>query len=97
MAKVFYTVQADADLLDLWEYIAQDTPNAASAQLRQIAASCQNLADMPGISRARPEIRRGLRAWPIGSYLVLHREVPGGIEVVRVIHGARDLDALDFD
>ncbi|TDR37342.1 toxin ParE1/3/4 [Tahibacter aquaticus] len=97
MAQVFYTVQADADLLDLWEYIAQDNPAAATAQLRQIAASCQTVADMPGISRARQEIRRGLRTWPIGSYLVLHRDVPGGIEVVRVIHGARDLDVLDFD
>jgi toxin ParE1/3/4 len=97
VAQVLYTVRADADLLDLWEYIAQDNPAAANAQLRQIATSCQTLADMPGISRARPEIRRGLRAWPIGSYLVLHRDAPGGIEVVRVVHGARDLDALDFD
>lgn len=97
MARVFYTAQADADLLDLWDYIAQDNPTAATAQLRQIAASCQTLADMPGISRARPEIRRGLRTWPIGSYLVLHRDTAGGIEVVRVVHGARDLDALDFE
>jgi len=66
MAQVFYTVQADADLLDLWEYITQDNPAAATTQLRQIAASCQTVADMPGISQARPEIRRGLRTWPIG-------------------------------
>lgn len=38
-----------------------------------------------------------MKRWPVGSYLVLHRLVPGGIEVVRVVHGARDLDALDLD
>ena len=32
-----------------------------------------------------------MRRWPIGQYLILYREMSGGVEIVRVIHGKRDL------
>ena len=38
-----------------------------------------------------PDIAPELRYHPIGHYLLLYRIVSGGIEVVRVVHGARDL------
>lgn len=97
MGKVTYTRRADLDLLEIWEHIARDNKNAASNQLRKIADVCKHLADHPGISNARPEIRPGVRTWPVGAYLVLHHEVIGGIEVVRVVHGARDLDSILVD
>ncbi len=32
--------------------------------------------------------------FPVGSYLILYREITGGVEIVRVVHGARDLPDL---
>jgi toxin ParE1/3/4 len=46
---------------------------------------------------ARPDIAPGLRYLPVRRYLILYREVTGGIELVRVVHGARDVPALMRD
>ena len=97
MGKVFYLPGASLDLLEIHDYIAQDNPAAATRQVQAIAHGCQTLADMPGIGRERSDIRSGMRMWPVGAYLVLHRKVPGGVEVVRVVHGARFLDDVDLE
>lgn len=92
MAKVYVSRRAETDLLEIWNYIAQDNATAADRQLRDIAASCQRLADYPGISLARPDIGAGCRSWPVGAYLVLHRPIDDGVEIIRVVHGAREID-----
>jgi len=44
---------------------------------------------------ARPDIRRGLRYLPLGSYVALYQPMDGGVEIVRVAHGRRDLRNLE--
>lgn len=97
MPRLIYKPRALDDLSEIHDYIAQDNPAAAARQILSISKSCEALAGMPGIGRGRPDLRPGMRTWPVGFYLVLHREVQGGIEVVRVVHGARDLDDIDLD
>jgi toxin ParE1/3/4 len=46
------------------------------------------------IGRARPELRPDLRSFPYGSYLILYRVINDGVEIVRVVHAARNLDDL---
>jgi toxin ParE1/3/4 len=46
--------------------------------------------------RERPDIRRDLRSFPVGSYVIFYVPLPGGIEVVRVTHGRQDIDADDM-
>lgn len=46
------------------------------------------------MGRARDELAEGLRSFPTGQYIIFYQPVPGGIEIVRVLHGARDLDAI---
>ena len=43
---------------------------------------------------ARPDIAANLRYSIVGRYLILYREIRGGVEVVRVVHGARHLPDL---
>ena len=49
------------------------------------------LAKNPGIGQSRPDISPELRYFPVGNYLILYREIKDGIEIVRVVHGARYL------
>jgi toxin ParE1/3/4 len=42
----------------------------------------------------RDRLGSGLRSFPVGNYLVFYRTVPDGIELVRLLHGARDLSRL---
>jgi toxin ParE1/3/4 len=46
------------------------------------------------MGRLREELRPGLRSSSVGNYLILYRPIPEGIAVFRILHGARDLEAL---
>ncbi len=94
MPTVRKTAQADEDLIDIWVYIAQDNPEAADGLLDEIEDKLVLLSEQPRLGRARPDIAPELRYFPVGNYLILYRERTGGIEVVRVVHGARRLNGL---
>jgi len=53
----------------------------------------QLLATQPMMGRARDELVHGLRSRPFGRYVIFYELLKDGIVVVRVLHGARDLDA----
>ena len=88
------TAQADEDLIDLWGYIAQDNPNAADHLLDEFESKFALLAEQPRLGPARSDIAPELRYFPVGRYLILYCEIDNGIEVVRVVHGARRLSHL---
>ena len=81
---------ASADLEEIWLFIAQDDPNTADRFIRTIVSRFPKLASMPYLGRQREEVSARLRSFPIGSYVVFYRPMDDGIEVVRVLHGARD-------
>jgi toxin ParE1/3/4 len=88
------TAAAENDLLSIWDYIAQDNPDAATRQLIKIDETAALLGDNPQLGPARPDIAPEMRYFPTGSYLILYRIVPEGVEIVRVLHGARNIPAL---
>ncbi len=94
MSQVLHTELAKLDLLEIWAYIAEDNPNAADKLLDNIDEACALLGANPKLGQARPDIATGMRYLPLKNYLILYQEQPTGIEVVRVIHGSRDLHAL---
>ncbi|WP_244443170.1 type II toxin-antitoxin system RelE/ParE family toxin [Bradyrhizobium sp. Ai1a-2] len=51
---------------------------------------------MPRAGRAREDLAPKLRSFPVGNYLIFYVPVPDGIEVVRVMHARRDIDADDM-
>jgi toxin ParE1/3/4 len=91
MGRVQRTPRADQDLEELWFFIAQDDPSAADRWLDTLEEKIRLLADNPLMGPARPDIARELRYHPVGNHLLLYRVIQGGIEIVRVVHGARDL------
>lgn len=46
------------------------------------------------MGRSREELAPGLRSFPVARYVVFYRTGHRGIEIARVLHGARDLDLL---
>lgn len=94
MSRAQYTTQAREDILDIAFYIAQENPEAAHRLMRKILRACDRLGASPRAGRAREELAPHLRSFPVEKYLVFYRPVRGGIEVIRVLHGARDIAAL---
>ncbi|WP_439546927.1 type II toxin-antitoxin system RelE/ParE family toxin [Sandarakinorhabdus sp.] len=87
---------AEKDLLDIWRHVAADNPDAADRLLDRFDAALQMLADNPFAGSPRPELGQALRSFVVGRYVLFHAVVSDGIELVRVIHGARDIGALSF-
>ena len=85
---------ARSDLDEIWFYIAQDNPDAADKFIRAPVSRFPKLAAMPELGRRRKELASRLRSFPVGRYIIFYRPLENGIEIVRVLHGARDLPPL---
>jgi toxin ParE1/3/4 len=94
MPTVVLRPQAAADLVEIWAYIAEDSPDHADAFLARIDTEFRVLARKPKIGRPRPELSSALRSLPVGRYVIFYVPRTGGIEVVRVLNGSRDLESL---
>lgn len=94
MAEVLRSPQAHLDLLDIWSYIAEGALDAADRVIDSIAETCEMLAELPGMGRKRYELSRGLRSFPVGRHVIFYRPCTEGIEVIRVLHGARDMGGI---
>jgi toxin ParE1/3/4 len=94
MGQVLRTTQAHLDLVEIAVYLYQHNPSAADRILHSIESKCRQLSDFPEIGRKREELASGLRSFPAGNYIIFYRPRPNGIEVIRVLHGARDLPSL---
>jgi len=94
VAKVLRKPQAEADLIEIWTYIAQDSPTRADKLLDEIDEKSQTLAQSTFIGKARDELGSKIRSFPIGNYVLFYQPIEDGIEIIRVLHGARDIEAL---
>jgi toxin ParE1/3/4 len=85
---------AEADIEGIALHIAKDSPKAARNWLEAVLGRFRNLALMPRMGAPRFDIRPDLRLLPMGDHLILYREIDGGVEIVRVLHGARQWQEL---
>jgi toxin ParE1/3/4 len=85
---------ARSDLDEIWLYIAQDNLDAADKFIHAIVSRFPKLAAMPLIGRQREELSPRLRSFPVACYVIFYRPMKSGIEIVRVLHGARDFPPL---
>jgi toxin ParE1/3/4 len=92
--RVVYSPDARRDYEEIYLYIAADNPTAAENLLRTFDKKLQLALNSPGMGEPHPELGEGLRTLKAGRYIIFYREVPEGIQVVRVIHGARDIPTL---
>ncbi|HAE51141.1 MAG: hypothetical protein CMO30_16410 [Tistrella sp.] len=77
------------DIASIALTIAEDDPLAAQRWRGRILEYCRRIGEMPYIGVARPEARPGLRLFPAGNYLIFYRITSEGVDVIRVVHGAR--------
>lgn len=94
MRRVNRRPQALTDILEIWDYIADDDAGAADRWIDRLDAAFNLLATQPLMGRARPELATGVRSFPFGRYVIFYAPLDDGIDVVRVLHGARDIDGI---
>jgi toxin ParE1/3/4 len=86
--------EARSDLGEIWFYIGQDNPDAADKFIHSIISRFPKLAANPYLGRQREELSPHLRSFPVGRYVIFYRPLDHGVEIVRVLNGARDLPPL---
>lgn len=85
---------ANCEIGDMWFGIAIHNPDTASRIVQRIDAQIRLLSEFPELGPERPEVAPGMRVLVEGNYLILYRVTEETVEIVRIVHGARDLAAL---
>jgi toxin ParE1/3/4 len=91
MPEIYRTRESQADYEEIWDYIAKDNPIAADRVIDSVEQKLQAIAQSPEIGQLCEQYAASLRFLLVGSYLIFYRPVEDGIQLIRVIHGARDL------
>ncbi|MBB3059436.1 type II toxin-antitoxin system RelE/ParE family toxin [Microbulbifer rhizosphaerae] len=86
--------EAEADLLDIWLYIAKDQPTNADRFLDRLQEKALKLAEFPDMGRDRPELAKGLKSFPVDRYNIYYCVIGSALVLVRILPGSRDIDAL---
>src|SRR5512135_2317707 len=92
--------EASLSLIEQAYWISEESPETADRFIDAAAASFSFLESTPEIGReyeARNERLAGVRVWRISGFekhLIFYRPHPEGVEILDVIHGARDIEAL---
>ena len=90
--------EAEADLDDIWYFLATESGNADVADrfIESLSQRFLLLARHPHLGRRRDDdLVPGVRSFPLGRYVILYRvEANGDVLIVRVIPGDRDIPAL---
>lgn len=95
MSQVYFSTAAMQDVREIHDYIAANSVDAAVQLLQDIKTACQKLVSFPQSGLSRDDLMPGLRLIVVRkSYVVFYRSSNEDIEVVRVIHGARDYSKL---
>ena len=86
--------QADVDMAEIWCTIAEDNISAADDMIDAFVDTFNLLTNTLGAGRSRDVLRPGMRSRPVPPYLVFYRHSPIRVEILRVVHGSRDLPEL---
>ena len=96
MARLTKSLLAESDLDNIWLYIAQDNPTAADRLIDKIVGRAWTYAENPSAGRSRDDLIAGLHCFPMDAYVVFYVPIEGGIRLVRIMHGARDVNSDDL-
>ena len=94
MPRIIRSALSEQDVYEIALFIARENPDAAFRLIDRFDETLRMLAENPMTGRARGELAPNVRSFPVGSYLLFYRPANDGIELIRVLHGARDLRRL---
>ena len=95
--NVVYSTEARVDLVGIGAWIAQDNPRRAASFVDELRDACESLGDMP---YAFPVLElyklTDIRKRPYRRYIIFYRVQGERVEILHVIHSARNHEAILF-
>lgn len=98
--QIFKRPQAERDIEECFVYIAEDNLDIAVSFLGAIEGSLEKLAEFPLLGKTREfqnKQLQGVRMWHVKgyeNYLIFYAATHSAIEVIRIVHGSRDIEEL---
>jgi toxin ParE1/3/4 len=86
--------EASRDLSEIIDYFTNRNIDAGERFVDEVEKKCKYLANFPNMGRSYENIKVDLRGVPLDGYVILYRVINGGIEIVRVVSGYRNLESL---
>jgi antitoxin ParD1/3/4/toxin ParE1/3/4 len=91
VSRYVLTRRARVDVQQIWNYVAEESVDAADRIARELRLAMIGLADMPGKGHRRSDVRNArYRFWSVYSYVIAYYPDTKPIQIVRVIHGRRN-------
>jgi toxin ParE1/3/4 len=95
---LIWSVDAERDVEEIWNYLATlASIRTADDTVRGLFRACDRLVGHPFLGRPRDELIVGLRSVLAPPHIVFYRLSGSNIEVVRVLHQRRDIEAIFAD
>ena len=94
MATVRRTPRAQADLEEILRDLEQKSQRAAERFAIRLDEKCEALGQFPELGRVRDEILPGIRSTLVGKHVLFHRIRGDSVELLRIVHGRRDLPRI---
>lgn len=96
--KVTLSTRSRADLAGIGEYIARENPARAASFVDELIDACEAVALVPlGAPLISGRGPPGLRRKVYQRYLIVYRVHRDTVEIVRILHGARDVARMRLD
>ncbi len=96
MSKVIISPFAESDLENVWDYFSNYSIDSAKEVIKEFGQKFDLLSENPKIGRSHDEFIVHLRSFPHKKYIIFYFPIENGIEVFRILHGARNIEDL-FD
>ena len=96
MIPIVKSPQYDSDLTEIRDHIAQHNPVAADAVVMAIERTIDLLGEFPRIGTPCPHLAPALRRTRWREYLIYYRVREDRVEIVRTLHGRRNITATMF-
>ncbi len=94
MFKIILKRLAANDIDDIAAYIQQDNPLRAQSFTEEMSDKISVIAERPLSFPNRDDLSQGLRAALIGKYIILFSLNETEVHIIRVVHGARDVNSM---
>ena len=94
MSQPIITDAAQADLDEAWNFLARRSQKAADRLIDKFVRKARVHAEFPRIWASREVLSPGLRSFVVAPYVVFFRSTADTIEILRVLHGRRDIERI---
>lgn len=94
MGKIVRTESAKRDILAIFEYIAAENQTAAFNWVDHVDSTLRRISRFPLLGERVDHLSVGMRRFCVGNYLLFYMPIEDGIELRRVLHGARKIEDL---